>query len=61
MNKSEIYPNTLAHRNFELRTYVSGITGDQRICSTFYELTDYEDKYYKINGIYMVAKPPCSI
>ena len=52
MNKSEInicpIPNTLAHRNFELLTYVSGITGDQRICSTFCELTDYEDKYYKM-------------
>ena len=54
MNKSEIYAplgtNTLcllAHRNFELRTYVSGITGDQQRCLTFCELrtvTDYERK-----------------
>ena len=36
----------LAHRNFELRTYVSGITGDQQRL-TFCELrtvTDYERK-----------------
>ena len=50
MNKSEINicaivgTNTLfllAHRNFELRTYVSGITGgpgDQQRCLTFCEL-----------------------